>query len=93
MNSSFDLRLIPPNDSKTAGAMDLPDRFLEVADEDKYSSDIDLEGSLQFKSDGSVIHPKRVKGKSKGYSSETDIEAVLNTPYYAQQHPLVRPSN
>ncbi len=74
--------------------MDLPDRLSEIEDEDKYSSDVDAEGSLQFMLDGAVVHPKRIKGGAslQRNSSETDIdvEAVLSTPFSAQQR-LVRP--
>ncbi len=68
--------------------MDLPDRLSEIEDEDKYSSDVDAEGPLQFTSDGRVMHPKRINPGR--HSIDIDVEAVLSTPYSIQQ-PLVHP--
>ncbi len=69
--------------------MGLPDRLSEIEDEDKYSSDVDAEGALQFTSDGVVIHPKRIKGgallrHNSNEFDDVDIEAVLSTSLSAQ---------
>ncbi len=49
-----------PSLKTTTGAIDLPDRLTEIEDKEKYSSDIDAEGQLQFTSDGTVKHPKQI---------------------------------